>query len=73
MAQLIVCVFYVSFFTCLLAKFGWSIVRQLLGRSWCPTIFPQFFAIFSIFAGGSLHSALVDLCYPMLETMKCGQ
>ena len=30
------------FFSCVLAKFGWSVVRQLLGCSWSPANFPQF-------------------------------
>ena len=31
------------FFSCVLAKFGWSVVRQLLGCSWSPANFPQFY------------------------------
>ena len=33
------------FFSCFLAKVGWSVLRQLLGCSWAPANFPQFFAI----------------------------
>ena len=33
------------FFSCVLAKLGWSVVRRLLGCSWCPANFPQFFSI----------------------------
>ena len=32
------------FFSCSLARFGWSVVRQLLGCSWSPANFPQFHA-----------------------------
>ena len=32
------------FFSCPMARFGWSVVRQLLGCSWSPANFPQFFA-----------------------------
>ena len=33
------------FFSCVLAKLGWSVVRQLLGCSWSPANFPQFHVI----------------------------
>ena len=33
------------FFSCFLANVGWSVLRQLLGCSWAPANFPQFFAI----------------------------
>jgi hypothetical protein len=33
------------FFTCSLAKFMWSVVRQLLGCNWSPANFPQLYAI----------------------------
>jgi exonuclease III len=39
------------FFTCPLAMFAWSVLRQILQCSWCPASFPQFFAIVSNFAG----------------------
>jgi hypothetical protein len=39
------------FFTCSLARFGWSVVRQMLGCRWSPSSFPQFFHILSTFAG----------------------
>ena len=39
------------FFTCLSALFMWSVLRQVLGRSWCPASLPQFFAILSGFSG----------------------
>jgi hypothetical protein len=39
------------FFSCSLAKFGWSVVRQMLGCRWSPSSFPQFFHILSTFAG----------------------
>ena len=32
------------FFSCSLARFGWSVVRTLLGCNWSPANFPQFFA-----------------------------
>ena len=35
------------FFSCSLAKFAWSVTRQLLGCKWCPASFAQAFAIFS--------------------------
>jgi hypothetical protein len=39
------------FFTCSLAMFSWSVTRQILGCSWCPASFPQFFAIIFNFTG----------------------
>ncbi|KAK1650153.1 hypothetical protein QYE76_067958 [Lolium multiflorum] len=39
------------FFDCSLAKFAWSVSRQLLGCNWCPANFPQFHAILSGFSG----------------------
>ncbi|XP_071676870.1 uncharacterized protein [Lolium perenne] len=39
------------FFACSLAKFAWSVLRQLLGCNWCPTNFAQFHAILSGFSG----------------------
>jgi exonuclease III len=39
------------FFGCSLARFAWSVIREILGCSWCPASFPQFFAIISNFAG----------------------
>jgi hypothetical protein len=39
------------FFTCSLARFMWSVVRQLLECRWNPTSFAQFFAIVSSFSG----------------------
>jgi hypothetical protein len=40
------------FFSCSLADFAWSVLRQLLGCNWCPTITQQFFAsILSSFSG----------------------
>jgi hypothetical protein len=39
------------FFSCSPARFMWSVVRQLLGCSWSPTSFAQFYAILSGFAG----------------------
>jgi hypothetical protein len=41
------------FFLCSMAKFAWSLTRQLLGCSWCPSNFPQFFAIVSSYLGQS--------------------
>ena len=38
-------------FTCSMAKFSWSVLRQLLGCSWCPGNFTQFYAILSGFNG----------------------
>ena len=32
------------FFSCALAKLGWSVVRRLLGCNWSPANFPQFHA-----------------------------
>jgi hypothetical protein len=39
-------------FTCSLAKFMWSVIRQLLGCSWSPANFPQFYAITASLLGG---------------------
>jgi hypothetical protein len=39
------------FFACSLAKFAWSVLRQLLGCNWCPANFAQFHAILSGFSG----------------------
>jgi hypothetical protein len=39
------------FFTCSLARFMWSVARQLLECRWSPTSFAQFFAIVSSFSG----------------------
>jgi hypothetical protein len=39
------------FFVCSPAKLAWSVLRQLLGCSWCPGNFAQFFAIVSSFSG----------------------
>jgi hypothetical protein len=39
------------FFSCLLARFGWSVIRQMLGCKWYPSSFPPFFGILSSFAG----------------------
>ena len=33
------------FFSCIMAKLGWSVVRKLLGCSWSPATFPQAFAL----------------------------
>jgi hypothetical protein len=40
------------FFTCSLAKFMWSVVRQLLRCSWSPANFPQFYTITASLLGG---------------------
>lgn len=39
------------FFSCSLARFAWSVVRQLLGCSWNPMNFVQFHSILSGYAG----------------------
>ena len=39
------------FFTYSAAMFVWSVIRQVLGRTWCPASLPQFFAILSRFSG----------------------
>jgi hypothetical protein len=39
------------FFTCSLAKFAWSSIRQILECNWSPANFPQFHAILSSLAG----------------------
>ena len=39
------------FFSCSLAKFAWSVLRQILGNRWCPANFAQFFAILSSLSG----------------------
>jgi hypothetical protein len=39
------------FFSCSVARFAWSVVRQLLGCSLNPINFAQFYAIVSTFAG----------------------
>lgn len=39
------------FFSCSLACFMWSVVRQLLGCSWSPTSFAHFYSILLRFAG----------------------
>jgi hypothetical protein len=39
------------FFKCSLARFPWSVLRQLLGCTCCPSNFAQFFAILSSFSG----------------------
>ena len=33
------------FFQCSIARFVWSVLRQALGRNWCPTNFAQFHAL----------------------------
>jgi hypothetical protein len=40
------------FFTCSLAKFMWSVIRQLLGCAWSPANFPQFYALVASLLGG---------------------
>jgi hypothetical protein len=40
-----------AFFSCSLAKFAWSALRQVLGCNWCPANFAQFHAILSSFSG----------------------
>jgi hypothetical protein len=40
------------FFTCPLARFAWSVLRQLLGCRWSPANFAQFFALIANIAGG---------------------
>jgi hypothetical protein len=42
------------FFTCSLAKFMWSVVRQLFDCAWSPANFPQFYAIVANQLGGQL-------------------
>jgi hypothetical protein len=39
------------FFSCSLARFLWSVVRQLLECRWSPSSFAQFFAIVSCYSG----------------------
>ena len=39
------------FFKCSMAVFMWSVVRQVLGRTWCPQNFAHFFALLSSFSG----------------------
>jgi hypothetical protein len=40
------------FFTCSLAKFMWSVVRQLFDCAWSPANFPQLYAIVANLLGG---------------------
>jgi hypothetical protein len=40
------------FFTCPLAQFAWSSIRELLGVDWNPKCFADLFAIFQRFHGG---------------------
>ena len=39
------------FFRCSPAVFMWAVLRQVLGRPWCPQNFAQFFAILANFTG----------------------
>ena len=39
------------FFSCPLARFSWSVFRQLLGCSWSPGNFAHFFALLSSLSG----------------------
>ena len=39
------------FFTCSMARFAWSSMRQTLGRDWAPTSFAQFFSILTNLTG----------------------
>jgi hypothetical protein len=39
------------FFACSPALLAWSVLQELLGCSWCPASFAQFFAIVSKFSG----------------------
>jgi hypothetical protein len=61
------------FFSCSLARFMWSVVRQLLECRWAPTSFAQFFAIVSSFSGTSAPPYLVFVCGPKLGTLACPQ
>ena len=58
-------------FSCVLAKLGWIVVRQLLGCCWCPANFPQFFAILHSLLGQQRRTSWVlfpALCWALWTT-----
>ena len=61
------------FFTCALAKLGWSVIRSLLGCGWCPANFPQFFAIHQSLLGHQRRVSWVlfsSLCWTLWITLN---